>query len=76
LKEEQDRLKAGILKLNDEILIIGSTTGAVEDTIKEIRLDMKPAENAKKGDIISIPVSEKVRRNDKLYLLEKTEFAK
>ena len=70
------KLKAGILKLNDEILIIGSTTGAVEDTIKEIRLDMKPAENAKKGDIISIPVSEKVRRNDKLYLLEKTEFAK
>jgi len=26
------KLKAGILKLNDEILIIGSTTGAVEDT--------------------------------------------
>lgn len=57
------------LNIGDEILIIGPTTGVIETTVKEIRIDNKPVEKAKKGAIISIPVPEKVRRADKLYKL-------
>ncbi len=69
------QMKADTLQLDDEILIIGPTTGAVETTVKEIRKDLKPVNFAQKGDVISIPVPEKVRRSDKLYKLVKTEFA-
>ena len=69
------QMKADTLQLNDEILIIGPTTGAVETTVKEIRKDLKPVKSAQKGDVISIPVPEKVRRSDKLYKLVKTEFS-
>jgi putative protease len=69
------QIKADTLQLNDEILIIGPTTGAVETIVAEIRKDLKPVEKASKGDTISIPVPEKVRRSDKLYKLIKTDFA-
>lgn len=62
-------MKADDLKIGDEILIIGETTGVVETTVSEIRKDLKNTEIAKKGDIISIPLNQKIRRNDKLYKL-------
>lgn len=70
------QLKADTLNIDDEVLFIGTTTGSFEDTVKEIRKDLKPINSAKKGDTISIPTPELVRRNDKLYKLEKTEFDK
>ncbi len=69
------KIKADKLNIGDEILIISPTTGSVESVISEIRKELKPTEIAIKGDTISIPVPEKVRRADKLYKLEKTEFA-
>jgi putative protease len=58
------------LKIGDEVLLIGPTTGVIEMTINEMRKDLGRVDSAKKGDIISIPVIEKIRRADKLYLLE------
>ncbi|MDR1886391.1 MAG: U32 family peptidase [Prevotellaceae bacterium] len=58
---------------NDEILIIGSVTGVVESVLKEIRVEMKPVEKSVKGEYCSVPVSEKVRRGDKLYKLVANE---
>lgn len=55
------------LAVNEEIKIIGPTTGVYEDHLKEIRLDLEPVEKANKGDVCSIPVSELVRRGDKVY---------
>lgn len=55
------------LTKNDEIMIFGPTTGVYEDTLAEIRVDLKPVETAQKGDLCSIPVKETVRKNDKLY---------
>ncbi len=55
------------LALEDEIKIIGPTTGVYEDTISEIRLDYDPVKKAVKGDVCSIPVKELVRRGDKVY---------
>ena len=61
-------VESGEIKLGDEVLIIGPSTGCVELKIAEIRVDLKPVEKAVKGDLCSIPVSDKLRRSDKLYL--------
>ncbi|MBR5398394.1 MAG: U32 family peptidase [Bacteroidales bacterium] len=61
-------VEAGEIKVGDEILIIGPSTGCIELKIAEIRVDLKPVHKAVKGDLCSIPVSEKLRRSDKLYL--------
>lgn len=55
------------LKVGDEILITGPTTGVVEMKVPEIRVDLVQVNEAKKGDHFSIPVKEKIRRSDKLY---------
>ncbi len=64
------QLQAGELAVGDEILITGPTTGVVELTVSEIRVDMKPVEKAVKGQTISIPVPNQVRRSDKLYKMK------
>ncbi len=61
-------VEAGELKVGDEILIIGPSTGCIEHKIAEIRVDLKPVQKAVKGDLCSIPIAEKLRRSDKLYL--------
>ena len=60
-------IETNSLSLQDEILIIGPTTGVYEAELSEIRLNLKPVEMVQKGDLCSIPVSEVVRKNDKLY---------
>ena len=57
------------LKIGDEILITGSTTGALEMIVQELRLDLSPVEEVKKGDCFSMPVSERVRRGDRLFVI-------
>lgn len=61
------KIETHSLDLNDEIHIIGPTTGVYEDVIKEIRVALKPVEQAVKGEMCSIKVYETVRRQDKLY---------
>ena len=60
-------LQTSNLKIGDEIVITGPTTGVVETIVKEIRFDLKPVDEGLKGQRISIQVEEKVRRADKLY---------
>jgi putative protease len=62
-------IESGELSKNDEILIIGATTGVLESVVQEIRVELKPVEKSVKGDYCSISVNEKVRRGDKLYKL-------
>ncbi|NNM67505.1 MAG: U32 family peptidase [Spirochaetales bacterium] len=66
-------LESGSLKLGDEILITGPTTGAVQLVIAEMRTALNPVETALKGEAVSIPVADKIRRNDKLYKLVPTK---
>ncbi|MBP5517190.1 MAG: U32 family peptidase [Bacteroidales bacterium] len=61
-------VEAGEINVGDEILIIGPSTGCIEHTVEEIRVDLKPVKKAVKGDLCSIPVAEKLRRSDKLYI--------
>ena len=61
-------VESGELKVGDEIIITGPTTGLVRFVIEEIRVDMEPVEKAVKGQLCSIAVPEKVRPGDRLYL--------
>jgi U32 family peptidase len=67
IKVAEIKLEAGELELGDDIVITGPTTGVIENQVNEIRLDLKNVEKAEKGDLISIPVDDLVRRGDKLY---------
>ena len=68
---ESESLNAG-----DSILIIGPSTGVVEMTVPEIRVDLKEVQQAGKGTYCSIPVDAgllagcggKLRRSDKVYI--------
>ncbi len=55
------------LKVGEEILIQGPTSGTLQMTVSELRLDLKPVEQVEKGDVFSMATTEKVRRGDKLY---------
>ena len=63
-------LKAGGLKQGDLILVTGNTTGSVKFKVDGIHLGGKLVDKAEKGDIISLKTQIKLRRNDKVYLLE------
>jgi putative protease len=55
------------LRVGDEIMITGPTTGFIQTKVEELRIDDRPVEEVKKGDIFSVKVPEKVRPSDKLY---------
>lgn len=62
-------IETGTLELGDQILIIGPTTGVIESTVKELRVDEKNCEVAKKGERCSLPIEQEIRRSDKVYKL-------
>ena len=59
------------LHKGDKILIIGPTTGVIENTLDEIQVDYKVVETVHKGDRFTIPVKEKIRLSDKLFVIRK-----
>lgn len=67
IKVAEFKLETSNLKVGDEIIITGPTTGVVKTTVDEIRVDLKPVDEGKKGERISIQIEEKVRRADKLF---------
>ena len=68
------RMETHDLNVGDDIMIIGPTTGAYEDTVKEIRVDLLPVNQTVKGELCSIPAHDIVRRGDKVYkIIEATE---
>ncbi len=60
-------LEAQELNVGDEILITGETTGAYEDEVEEIRVELEPTQKVIKGTYFSMKTKELVRRNDKLF---------
>jgi putative protease len=61
------KLENGDLNKGDIILITGPTTGVVEYTVSEIRVDLIVAETALKGELCSIKTVDFLRRSDKVY---------
>jgi putative protease len=61
------------LKLGEDIMIIGPTTGVYDDRITEIRVELEKVKKTVKGEDCSIPVKEVVRRGDKVYKIVDAE---
>ncbi len=68
-------IESASLSVGDKVLVTGTTTGALIQTVDEIRFDLQPVQTAVKGQHISFKVSGKVRPNDKLYLLVRRDLS-
>lgn len=70
-------VETGELRTGDQILITGPSTGVIECEAQEIRVDLKVAEKAVKGEYCSIPVPAgvKLRRSDKIYIWEEAHVS-
>ena len=68
-------VEASEIEKDQNMLITGPTTGIMKFDASEIRYDLKPVEKAEKGWRVSVPVPDKVRPNDKVYKLLKTNIA-
>jgi len=55
------------LEIGDEIIISGPTTGVIQQKVEELRVDNLQRDKVKKGEMISMPLKEKIRPSDKLY---------
>jgi len=60
---------SGKLKVGDKVKIKGHTTD-FEVGVEDIQIERDSVKEAKKGDHVGIKVSEKVRPNDKVFLLK------
>ena len=74
VKIAEINLQAHPLKLGDNIVIMGDTTGISYNQISSMVRDQQPLESATHPDLVTIPVSEKVRKNDKVYLVTKRKL--
>lgn len=63
-------VEASPLGLNEELVITGPTTGVVELTTSELRVDLKVTDEVKQGVKCSFVTPELVRRGDKVYRME------
>lgn len=68
-------IEAYNLNIGDRILIQGPTTGSQESEVASMMVDDVPAQEAKKGDILTMPISFKVRPSDKLYKIVKNSLS-
>ncbi len=67
LKVAEFQCEAGRLKIGDDVIITGPSTGVIESTVTEIRVDLISVEETTQGQRFSIPLQETIRRSDKLY---------
>lgn len=70
IKVGEFRMETKTLRVGDEIIITGPTTGIVKTHVSELRVDDKSVETVEKGDNFSMPVEEIIRPSDKLYKME------
>ena len=61
------KLENGDLEKGDSIIITGPSTGVIEYTADEIRVDLKETAKALKGEFCSIKMPSLLRRSDKVY---------
>lgn len=69
-------MESGSLRVGDEVLVTGPTTGAILQKVEEIRVDLKPVPETVKGERFSMKVAEKIRPSDRLYKMEKVQIEK
>lgn len=63
------QVEAGRIASGDTLLVIGETTGVVEATVGEMRINETVGSSAMKGDLVTFHSEERVREGDKVYIL-------
>ena len=63
-------LETGEIKIGDNLLVLGETTGVLEIKLMKMNVNDKDKSSAKKGDEITMKIPSIVRRNDKVYLIQ------
>ena len=59
----------GKIKKGDKIHIVGNTTD-FEQEVESMQIDNKDVDEVKKGDDVGIKVKDRVRKNDRVLLVE------
>jgi len=62
-------VQSGVLETGADILIIGPTTGVLEQRLTSMEVEHRPVERAVKGMLVAVKTDGRVRRNDKLYVV-------
>jgi len=65
------KIEAYTLKIGDDILVIGPTTGLIKHKISEMRVNDQSVQEANKGDECTFILEDKIRPSDKLFKLIK-----
>ena len=61
------KVESQSIKVGDQILITGPTTGVVESSISTLRVDDNEVDEASRGDEITFPLDKLIRSSDKIY---------
>lgn len=61
------QVEAAPLSVGEPVFLTGETTGVVEFVVEEIRVALKPVQEAPQGVLCSIKVPTLIRRGDKLF---------
>ena len=59
------------LKVGEDVMVIGETTGVYRHTIEELRTDRDPVPEVRQGDRFSFKTAITVHRGDKVYRVDK-----
>ncbi len=63
-------LEAGTIKEGDDLMVTGDSTGMIKLKLTSLYYNEKPTGTAKKGMAVTFPVEERIRINDKLYVVK------
>lgn len=69
----QFKIEAHQIKVGDQILITGPTTGVIETTLEAMRVDDVESDIAKRGSEITFALDQVIRASDKLYKIVPSE---
>ena len=61
------KVESQSIKVGDQVLITGPTTGVIETSISAMRVDDSEVKEAGRGDEITFPLDKLIRSSDKIY---------
>ncbi len=67
------KLQSSGVKVGDQLMFTGRTTGVLRSKVAGIQLDGQAVKTALNPAVVTIPVKEKVRLGDKVYLISKRQ---
>ena len=68
------KLQAQPLKIGDKLVVMGETTGVVYQEVTEMMEDDQKVEFSKNPALVTVPFHDRVRKNDKVYLIKERKI--